>query len=86
MPALCYNAATKFQCINGLSYTRNNKFILNALLECFTCIYTHCILSYLKCFIYLNFLLTACLLFCYRNWTCCSIYQDSGSESRGQVK
>ena len=31
MPALCYNAATKFQCINGLSY--NNEFILNALLE-----------------------------------------------------
>ena len=42
MPAFCYNAATKLQCINGLSYTHNNEFILNALLECalLVCIHT----------------------------------------------
>ena len=62
IPALCYNAATKFQCINSLSYTHNNEFILNALLGCVILAYTHCILSYLKCFIHLNFLLTVCLL------------------------
>ena len=66
MPALCYNAATKFQCINGLSYTHNNEFILNALLGRVTLAYIHCILSYLKIFIHLNFLLTVSLLFCYR--------------------
>ena len=45
MPALCYNAAMKFQCINGLLYTHNDKIILNVLLELvhvlsFTCVYT----------------------------------------------
>ena len=55
MPSLCYNAAMKFQCVNGLSYIHNNEFILNALLECVLPVYTHCILSYLKCFVYLNF-------------------------------
>ena len=42
MPALCYNAATKFQGIkyNGLSCTHNNEFILNALLECVLPAYT----------------------------------------------
>ena len=48
-----------------------HTFILNALLERVLLAYTHCILSYLKYFICLNFLLTVCLLFCYRN---CSIY------------
>ena len=41
----------------------HTHIILNALLECVLLAYTHCILSYLKCFIYLNFLLTVCLLF-----------------------
>ena len=34
---ICMRYATmlpKFQCINDLSYTHNNEFILNALLEC----------------------------------------------------
>ena len=65
MPALCHNAAMKFQCINGLSYIHNNEFILNALLECVLPVF----LTYLKCFIHLNFLLTVCLVFFYRNWT-----------------
>ena len=60
MPALCYNAAMEFQCA---TYTHNNEFVLNALLECILPVYAHCILSYLKCFIHLNFLLTVCLLF-----------------------
>ena len=50
MPALCYNAATKFQCINGLSYTHNNEFILNALLGCVILAYTHCIFKLPKMF------------------------------------
>ena len=37
MPALCYNAATKFQCINGLSYTHYFECSIRV---CFTCIYT----------------------------------------------
>ena len=41
----------------------HTHIILNALLECVLLAHTHCILSYLKCFIYLNFLLTVCLFF-----------------------
>ena len=41
----------------------HTHIIVNALLECVLLAYTQCILSYLKCFIYLNFLLTVCLLF-----------------------
>ena len=54
MLALCYNAAMKFQCINGLSYTQNSEFILNALLECVLPVYTHCILSVLSISTFIN--------------------------------
>ena len=49
MPALYYNAAVKFQYMNGLSYTHNNEFILNALLECIKS-YLHYTHNYFKMF------------------------------------
>ena len=54
MLALCYNAATKFQCINGLSYTHNNEFILNALLECVLLAYIHTLYFKLPKMFYLS--------------------------------
>ena len=62
----------------------NNKIMLNALLKYIKIliVYTHCILI-LECFYQkcpsdiINFILTICLLFCCRNWTCCSSIYNS---------
>ena len=72
----------KFQRMNALShwfhiymYTQNNEFILNALLECIKFQLVH-IGNVLLENIHLTYsqllIITVCLLFCYRNWTCCS--------------
>ena len=85
IPAL-YNAAIKnsvYECFIThafhilCTYTQN---IMNALLECIKFYLVH-IGNVLLESIHLTciqlFVITVCLLFCYRNWTCCSIISQA---------